>query len=198
MTMLDLLVLFLAIPLLWLVQVYLSGRPWTIWEAPGGFWSNIRNELQIDLIRFGEFSILGMRPGVLWGQTGAAGGGDVIDEVFKAENTFASAQYYFAEISGDNQVDICDGAGDVAIGIIQNKPTAGQNAIIRVAGRSKVSSDEALTAGWFVGPAADGQADRKIVGTDEAEYYSAIVARGSSAAGEMAEVLVLTPVIGES
>ena len=69
---------------------------------------------------------------------------------------------------------------------------------MRIAGRSKVSSDEALTAGWFVGPQADGQADRKIVGTDETEYYSAIVVRGSSAAGEMAEVLVLTPVIGES
>ena len=185
-----LLVGLLGLPALWVLHVWLSGRRFTIFEAPGGFWSNIKNELAIDLISFGEANILGLRPGVLWGQVGTVGGGDVIDETFKAENTFASAQYYFAEVSGDNQVDICDAAADIPIGIIQNKPAAGQSAIVRVFGRSKVSSDEALTAGWLVGPAADGQADRKIPATDVSEYYGAIVLRGSSAAAEMAEVMV--------
>ena len=190
---------FLLGPVLWfLADCALSGRPFTLIEAPGGFFSNFVNELTISRIRLGEASIFGVRPGVLWNQTGAVGGGEVIDEIFKAEQSLATKQYYFMEISGNNQVDTCDGATDVAIGVLQNKPGSGQNATVRIHGRSKVNSDEALTAGWFVGPAADGQADRKIVGTDETEYYSGVVVRGTGAAGEIGEILVLTPVIAES
>lgn len=164
---------------------------WRIWlEMPGGFWSNLRNELHITFIHFAEANVLGVRPGRLWGAPGATGGGMVIDEVYKAENDLSAKQYYFMEISANNQVDVCDGATDVGCGVLQNKPTASQNAIVRHFGVSKVNSDAALTAGNLIGPASDGQADAKTAGSDTTEYVSGVVTRGSGAAGEMAEALI--------
>lgn len=167
----------------------MSGRPFTLLEAPGGFWSNLRNELSISIIRLGEAHIFWMRPGVLWGQVGAVGGGDCIDESFKAGGDLSTKQYYFARMSGDNTCVVCDGATDIPLGVVQNKPTSGQTAQVRCFGRSKVNSDEALTVGWLVGPAADGQADRKIPGTDTTHHYGGLVVRATGAAGEIGEII---------
>ena len=58
-----------------------------------------------------------------------------------------------------------------------------------LAGVSKVSSNEALTAGWLVGTSSDGQADRKIPGTDTTEFYVGQVIEGTGAAGGLGTVL---------
>lgn len=106
-----------------------------------------------------------------------------------ASADLSAKQYYFVKISGANTVTVCAAATDVPCGILQNAPTSGQAAAVAYAGVSKVSSDEALTVGWFVGPSADGQADRKIVGTDVTEYIAGQVLTATGAAGGMASVL---------
>lgn len=191
--MFDLLTLVIAIvaaPLLWALQVKLSGRPFTLLSAPGGFWSNLRNELEIDKLRFGELNFLGMRPGVLWGQVGAVGGGMVIDESFNAAADLSAKQYYFMKVSGANGCTVCAAATDIPLGVLQNRPTSGQTAVVRIHGASLVNSDAALTVGLLVGPAADGQADSKVPGTDTTEYIGGLVVVASGAAGEMATALV--------
>ena len=47
-SMLFVLTLMIA-PLVWALQVKLSGRPFTLIKAPGGFFSNLRNEIMIDV-----------------------------------------------------------------------------------------------------------------------------------------------------
>ena len=169
----------------------LSGRPHTLLSAPGGFWSNLRNELYIFMIRVGEANIFGARPGVFWNQTGAVGGGTVCDESFKAGADLSAKQYYFLRVgAADSAVVVCDGATDIPIGVLQNAPTSGQTAMVRIWGLSKVNADEALTIGWLVGPSADGQADRKIPGTDTTHHIGGLVTRATGAAGEIGEILV--------
>lgn len=175
--------------LLW--DAGMTGRPFTLLSAPGGFWANLYNEVRISTIRLGEMSLLGFRPGVLWGQVGAVGGGMVIDESFRANADLSGQQYRFMVVAtGGNRVDVATGATNIGVGILQNKPTSGQTAWVRLFGKTKFNSDAALTVGLLVGPAADGQADSKVAGTDTTEYNSGIITKASGAAGEMAEGII--------
>lgn len=111
-----------------------------------------------------------------------------------ASADLSAKQFYYVKMSGALTVDVCSGATDIPIGVLQNKPTSGQNAEVATWGSvTKLSADEALTAGWLVGPSADGQADRKIPGTDTTEYMCGQVLQGTSAAAELATVLIETP-----
>lgn len=109
----------------------------------------------------------------------------------KAGADLSSDQYKFVKLNADNQVILCAAATDIPYGVLQNKPSAsGQAAEVCVVGQTKVSSDEALTAGWLIGTSADGQADRKIQGTDNTEYVAGQVQVGSGAAAGFATAFV--------
>jgi len=111
------------------------------------------------------------------------------DVSFKAENDLSSKQYYFVEISGNGQVDACDGTTDNAIGILQNKPTTGQEALVRIFGHSKVSADEALSANDPVGVSTDGQAAVVVPGSDAGERWLGVCTYGCGSAGDIAEIV---------
>lgn len=107
--------------------------------------------------------------------------------IMLAENDLSSDQFKCVEISGDKQVDTCDGATDVVLGILQNKPTAGQAATVRTQGVTKVLvGTGGLTAGAKWGTAADGTAIAKTVDTN---LYNGLVLIGASA-GEYATVTI--------
>ena len=93
-------------------------------------------------------------------------------------------QYYYVKLSTTDTVVVCAAATDVPIGILQNAPTSGQEAVIMATGISKVNSNAALSIGNLIGTAADGQADAKTAGTDTTEYVVGVVLEASSAAGE--------------
>lgn len=107
-----------------------------------------------------------------------------------ASADLSAKQYYFVKISGANTVDVCSGATDIPCGILQNTPTSGAAANVAYAGVSKVSANEALTVGWLIGTSSDGQADRKIPGTDTTEFYVGQVLTATTAAAGMATVLI--------
>lgn len=107
----------------------------------------------------------------------------------EAGGDLSTKQFYFVKMSG-NTVVICAAATDIPIGVVQNKPTSGQSATVCVSGITKVNSDGALTSGWLIGPSSDGQADRKIPGTDTTEYICGQVIEGSGAAGELATAAI--------
>lgn len=102
----------------------------------------------------------------------------------------SAAQYKFVKLNADNQVILCAAATDIPVGVLQNTPASGDAAEICVIGETKVDSDAALTAGWLIGTSADGQADRKIPGTDTTEYVAGQVKIGSGAAGGKATAFV--------
>lgn len=109
-------------------------------------------------------------------------------ESYEAGADLSTHQFKFVKLSADRKVIICAAATDVPVGVLQNKPDAsGKEALVMVAGRTKVNSDAALTIGAQIGTAADGQADIKVPGTDTTEFICGIVSRISGAAGEMAE-----------
>ena len=109
----------------------------------------------------------------------------------KAGADLSAAQYMFVKLNADNQVILCAAATDIPLGVLQNKPDAsGKAAEVCCVGLTKLSSDEALTAGWLVGTSADGQADRKIAGTDTTNYVVGHVVVGTGAAAGLATAFV--------
>ena len=106
-----------------------------------------------------------------------------------ASADLSAYQFYFMKISGANTVTVCASATDIPCGILQNVPVSGAAAEVAYAGVSKVSANEALTVGWLIGTSSDGQADRKIPGTDTTEFYVGQVLTATGAAAGLATVL---------
>jgi hypothetical protein len=67
---------------------------------------------------------------------------DVLDiSLIAGEDLYSSTvnyQYHFVKLSADNTVVHCDGASDIPVGVLQNKPASGQIARVRVMGVSRV------------------------------------------------------------
>lgn len=91
---------------------------------------------------------------------------------YKSENDLSAASnlYRLVEMSGQDQIDVCDNAADIAIGVLQNKPKAGEAATIALAGKSKVLTDGTvnggISVGSYVGTNAVGKGVRKTASGD--------------------------------
>ena len=117
--------------------------------------------------------------------------GVTVDIVLKAAADLSAKQYYFVKVTADRTVNVCAAATDIPIGVLQNKPAAANRAaVVRVVGSTKLSANEAITVGWLLGTSADGQADRKIPGTDITEYTVGQALEGTGAAGDIFEAAV--------
>jgi len=103
-----------------------------------------------------------------------------------ANADLSSKQYYFVELDADGKVGACNAATDRPIGVLQNTPDAsGKAATVMVVGISKISSDAALDENNLIGPSADGQADKKIPGTDTSEFICGTMLTATGGAGEI-------------
>ena len=107
-----------------------------------------------------------------------------------ASADLSAKQFYFVKIDGAGTCDVCSGATDKPVGVLQNKPTSGQAAEIVVLGVTKISSDAALTAGNLIGTSADGQADAKTPGTDTTEYIVGQMVTTTGTAGVIGTAIV--------
>ena len=63
---------------------------------------------------------------------------------FVAGEDLSSNQFQFVTMESDGQVDLADAETDIVLGVLQNKPTAGQAARVMIQGVSKVEADETL------------------------------------------------------
>lgn len=117
----------------------------------------------------------------------------LFDVSCKAENDLSAKQFYAVELSGaDRQVDVCDNAGDLVFGILQNKPTASKAATVRVGGITKWISDGSgtpINVGAKVGTDGSGKA---VVKTADTAKVAGTALSASSADGTIIDVL-LTP-----
>ena len=77
---------------------------------------------------------------------------------FIAGADLSAKQYYLVEMSADQTVTVANATTDKIVGVLQNKPTAGQIARVRVHGVTRVVCNGAVTYGQFVGPHTDGTA----------------------------------------
>lgn len=108
---------------------------------------------------------------------------------FTASADLSAKQFYIVKMSGDNTVTVCAAVTDVPIGVLQNTPASGEQAVVRVAGVSKVSADATLAAGDIIGSSADGQAQPVVQGT-ETTVYNVGQALTGGAAGTLQTALI--------
>lgn len=123
---------------------------------------------------------------------GQVPGGDVLKAgSFVAAADLSSAQYKFVVISGAGQVNVA-GAGARAIGVLQNKPTAGLAAEIITEGESLLVVDgtTAIAAGDMLKSDASGRGVKTTTATD---IVCAMALEASSAANDIIRVRVFSP-----
>ena len=75
-----------------------------------------------------------------------------------AGEDLSSAQYMFVTLESDGDLDLADAITDITYGVLQNAPEAGEEALVKVSGETKVIAGAALSFGNFVGPSTAGKA----------------------------------------
>jgi hypothetical protein len=106
----------------------------------------------------------------------------------------STKQFYAVKVTADSAVNLA-GDGEMAIGILQNKPTSGHAAVIAGPGSiSKGVCGAAVTVGAPVGVDTDG----KIVDKATADYGLGIALTATSNAGELVTVYVLPSAVANA
>lgn len=96
----------------------------------------------------------------------------------------STKQYYFVKDDGNGLVVLC-GAGEQALGVLQNAPASGEAADIAVLGVTKVVCSGALSAGAAIACDASGKAKAAVAGKTD-----------TSDAGAAADALLGSNVLG--
>lgn len=118
---------------------------------------------------------------------------DAIDISLISVGDLSAKQYRFVKMDTAGKVALCSATTDRPIGIVQNDPTAGQAAIVRISGHSKVEADASIALGDVLGTSVDGQAATYVAGTDTTKYGMGFCTKAAGAAASVAE-MILTPV----
>ena len=93
----------------------------------------------------------------------------------------SAKQYHFVKLASATTVNVCTATTDRAIGILQNDPTSGQSAVVRIFGISKVVADGTIAFNNVIGTSADSQADAIVPGTDTSVVTLGIAIQAASA-----------------
>lgn len=112
----------------------------------------------------------------------------VLDITFKAAADLSAKQYYIMYMSAADTVNVC-GANGKAIGVLQNEPeAAGQAAVVRVAGTTKViCSDTGVAVGDFLTSDANGKAEELDA---DKEFCIGMALEACSTADDIIEMLI--------
>ena len=111
-------------------------------------------------------------------------------ESFIAGEDLSSKQYYFVELKADRKVELVDAATDIPIGVLQNKPKSGEEALVMVAGRTKLVAQAAIAVGNAIGPHSNGKTVAKTIGTDTTHYTAGIALEAAAAADNIITGLI--------
>jgi hypothetical protein len=81
-----------------------------------------------------------------------------------AGEDLSSHQYRFVHQENDTQATLLDSTSEFPIGVLQNAPASGENAVIRVTGTSKLVMNDAVAVGAalkaeYVGATDNGKGD---------------------------------------
>jgi hypothetical protein len=109
---------------------------------------------------------------------------------FVSTNDLSAKQFFFVKLSANNTVVLCAAVTDIPIGILQNKPTAGQTAEVVISGITKVVCAASSAAGVQIGTDGAGKAAIYAAGTDTTKYIAGVVLDGVTAANGIATVAI--------
>lgn len=107
--------------------------------------------------------------------------------VLTASADLSSSQFLFVKASGVGTVAVCAASTDAPIGVLQNKPTSGQEAEIVNGGITKVVAGAAVTAGAEVMSNASGQA---ITAATAGNRIAGVALETATASGQIIAVLL--------
>jgi len=79
-----------------------------------------------------------------------------------AGEDLSSSQYRFVELVSKTNVELADAITDKVYGVLQNAPTAGMEAVIKVRGETKIVTAAGLAVNTIVGPATSGKAQTAV------------------------------------
>jgi hypothetical protein len=108
----------------------------------------------------------------------------------KAETDLSTKQFCPVEMSGTNQMDVCDGTGDTVVGVLQDDPEAGQYGSVQIYGVTQCRVNGLsvnIAAGDKIGPAAAGVGVKK---TADADPVFGIALEPATADGVIISVLL--------
>lgn len=105
---------------------------------------------------------------------------------YVAAADYSSNQYYFVELDANGAAKVCDAITDKAIGVLQNAPKAGQEALVKTYGNTKVVAGAALAVGDNVAPTAAGKAQVAVA----TQFVRGRVVTAAAADEDIATVLL--------
>jgi len=105
-----------------------------------------------------------------------------------AKVDLSAKQYFLVKISDHDEVDLA-GDGEAAVGVLLNKPKAGQPALVQIGGLAKVVAAGALNAPVRIASNAAGKATTATAG----EYVVGVTTQDASGDGSIVEC-ILSPV----
>ena len=119
----------------------------------------------------------------------------ILDLAFEAAEDLSADQYKFMVLTSTGTVRRPDSETEVAIGILQNAPLAGEVADVRVIGQSKLQMNAALGIGGFTKAEFVDAADAGKGKTAAAAlaYARGFVVEASGAEDDLASVMLLGP-----
>ena len=112
---------------------------------------------------------------------------------FAASADLSTHQYKLVKISGANAVTVSAAATDASIGILQNKPASGQDAVVCTIGISKAVAGAAIAAGAELMADASGRVITAAAAAG-ANRSVGVAVEAVAAAGEIVSVLLIGPV----
>jgi len=107
-----------------------------------------------------------------------------------ASADLSGKQFYFVKMSGTRTVDVCSGATDKPIGVLQNAPTSGKDAVVAYLGVSKVVASASIAVGALIGTDSAGKAAAKVPGTDTTNYICGQVVLASGANNDVLSAVI--------
>ena len=110
-----------------------------------------------------------------------------------AGEDLSSKTGYFVELSGDGEVEVCNNAGDVPLGVVKNAPK--QNEEVALAYRDgdivNIVAGESIARGALIGTDADGKVTTKTTaGNDVFGIALNPVTAAQATAGAVVNVLI--------
>lgn len=118
----------------------------------------------------------------------------VVDN-FLSGSDLSATQYTFVKQSSTENTIEAAGAGEVAIGIVENKPASGEVAEVAVGGGTYITAAAAIAIGDPIKSDASGKG---VTASTNNDYYIARAIEAAAADGDQIEVIIEKAYLGNA
>lgn len=102
----------------------------------------------------------------------------------------SALQYTFVKLDSAGKAAAASAATDIPCGVLQNAPTAGQEAEVLIVGGTKITAGAAIAEGAQIGTSSTGKAVALVAGTDTTKFVVGTLITESGASGDVVTAVV--------